>query len=121
MDKLKSWKDLHQRDVVDIQDDVNKAADLSLEAQRALALHDNMVTLGCLNDFILLIDLIDLDYARRMEVKDIHLTKNGVEQRKGADVFRENLKNIVTRKRDQLIDILDKMEETTYEETSRES
>ena len=66
---MKDYTELHQRDVVELQDSVNAAAGLSEEAKRALVLHDNLMTLGCLNDFILLIDLIDLDEVRSAKLK----------------------------------------------------
>jgi hypothetical protein len=113
---MKDYTELHQRDVVDLQDSVNAAAELSEETKRALALHDNLMTLGCLNDFLLLIDLIDLDEVRYREVKNVKLSAAGVEQQKGADKFKKRIRGILTNKRDQLIDILDEMEEEAYEQ-----
>lgn len=110
---MKDYSELHQRDVVELQDSVNDAAGLSEEAKVALALHDNLMTLGCLNDFMLLIDLIDLDEVRYREVKNMRLSAAGVEQQKGADKFKRRIKRILTSKRDELIDMIEEMEEET--------
>lgn len=118
---MKDYSELHQRDVVELQDSVNAAAELSEEAKRALALHDNLMTLGCLNDFLLLIDLIDLDEVRYREVKNMKLSAAGVEQQKGADKFKKRIRRILTDKRDSLIDILDEMEEEAYEQFKKGS
>lgn len=107
---MKDYTELHQRDVLELQDAVNHAAELSEDTKRALALHDNLMTLGCLNDFMLLIDLIDLDEVRYREVNDLKLTKEGIEQQKGADKFKKRLCRILSHKRDELIDILEEME-----------
>jgi hypothetical protein len=117
---MKDYTELHQRDVVELQDSVNAAAELSEEAKNALALHDNLMTLGCLNDFLLLIDLIDLDEVRYREVKDMKLSAAGVEQQKGADKFKKRIRRILTNKRDALIDILDDLEEEAYERFKEE-
>ena len=116
MDKLKDYTELHQRDVVELQESVNAAAELSEEAKNALVLHDNLMTLGCLNDFLLLIDLIDLDEVRYREVKDMKLSAAGVEQQKGADKFKKRIRRILTNKRDSLIDAINDMEEEVYEQ-----
>lgn len=110
---MKDYSELHQRDIIALQDSVNTAAELSEEAKNALALHDNLMTLGCLNDFLLLIDLIDLDEVRYREVKNMKLSAAGVEQQKGADKFKRRLKRILTSKRDELIDMIEEMEEET--------
>ena len=117
---MKDYSELHQRDIVELQDSVNAAAELSEEAKNALALHDNLMTLGCLNDFLLLIDLIDLDEVRYREVKDMKLSAAGVEQQKGADKFKERVRRILTNKRDSLIDAINDMEEEVYERLKEE-
>ena len=117
---MKDYTDLHQRDVVDLQDSVNAAAGLSEEAKRALAMHDNLMTLGCLNDFLLLIDLIDLDEVRYREVKNVKLSAAGVEQQKGADKFKKRIRRILTNKRDSLIDAINDVEEEVYERLKEE-
>ena len=120
MDKLKDYTELHQRDVVELQESVNTAAELSEEAKNALVLHDNLMTLGCLNDFLLLIDLIDLDEVRYREVKNVKLSAAGVEQQKGADKFKKRIRRILTNKRDELIDAINDMEEEVYERLKEE-
>ena len=120
MDKLKDYTELHQRDVVELQDSVNTAAGLTEEAEKALALHDNLMTLGCLNDFLLLIDLIDLDEVRYREVKNVKLSAAGVEQQKGADKFKKRIRRILTNKRNELIDAINDMEEEVYERLKKE-
>lgn len=120
MDKIKDYTELHQRDVVELQDSVNAAAELSEEAKNALVLHDNLMTLGCLNDFLLLIDLIDLDEVRYREVKNVKLSAAGVEQQKGADKFKKRIRRILTNKRDELIDSINDMEEEVYERLKEE-
>ena len=117
---MKDYTELHQRDVVELQDSVNAAAGLSEEAKNALSLHDNLMTLGCLNDFLLLIDLIDLDEVRYREVKNMKLSAAGVEQQKGADKFKTRIRRIITDRRDALIDILDDLEEEAYEQFKKE-
>lgn len=117
---MKDYSELHQRDIVELQDSVNAAAELSEEAKNALALHDNLMTLGCLNDFLLLIDLIDLDEVRYREVKNMKLSAAGVEQQKGADKFKERVRRILTNKRDSLIDAINDMEEEAYEQFKKE-
>lgn len=117
---MKDYTDLHQRDVIELQDSVNAAAELSEEAKRALALHDNLMTLGCLNDFLLLIDLIDLDEVRYREVKNVKLSAAGVEQQKGADKFKKRIRRILTNKRDTLIDAINDIEEEVYEQFKEE-
>lgn len=117
---MKDYTELHQRDVVELQDSVNAAAGLSEEAKRALVLHDNLMTLGCLNDFILLIDLIDLDEVRYREVKNMKLSAAGVEQQKGADKLKKRIYRILTNKRDALIDVINNMEEEVYERLKEE-
>ena len=120
MDKIKDYTELHQRDVVELQDSVNAAAELSEEAKNALVLHDNLMTLGCLNDFLLLIDLIDLVEVRYREVKNVKLSAAGVEQQKGADKFKKRIRRILTNKRDELIDAINDMEEEVYERLKEE-
>ena len=120
MDKIKDYTELHQRDVVELQDSVNAAAELSEDAKNALILHDNLMTLGCLNDFLLLIDLIDLDEVRYREVKNVKLSAAGVEQQKGADKFKKRIRRILTNKRDELIDAINDMEEEVYERLKEE-
>lgn len=120
MDKIKDYTELHQRDVVELQDSVNAAAGLSEDAKNALVLHDNLMTLGCLNDFLLLIDLIDLDEVRYREVKNVKLSAAGVEQQKGADKFKKRIRRILTNKRDELIDAINDMEEEVYERLKEE-
>lgn len=120
MDKIKDYTELHQRDVVELQDSVNAAAELSEDAKNALILHDNLMTLGCLNDFLLLIDLIDLDEVRYREVKNVKLSAAGVEQQKGADKFKKRIRRILTNKRDELIDSINDMEEEVYERLKEE-
>lgn len=117
---MKDYTELHQRDVVDLQDSVNAAAELSEEAKNALILHDNLMTLGCLNDFLLLIDLIDLDEVRYREVKNVKLSAAGVEQQKGADKFKTRIYRILTNKRNELIDAINDMEEEVYEQFKEE-
>lgn len=117
---MKDYTELHQRDVIELQDSVNAAAELSEEAKNALALHDNLMTLGCLNDFLLLIDLIDLDEVRYREVKNVKLSAAGVEQQKGADKFKKRIRKILTDRRDALIDILDDLEEEVHEQFKEE-
>lgn len=117
---MKDYTDLHQRDVVELQNSVNATAGLSEEAKNALILHDNLMTLGCLNDFLLLIDLIDLDEVRYREVKNMKLSAAGVEQQKGADKFKERIRRILTNKRDALIDAINDMEEEVYERLKEE-
>ena len=112
---MKDYSELHQRDVMELQNSVNAAAGLSEESKRALALHDNLMTLGCLNDFLLLIDLIDLDEVRYREVKNAKLSAAGVEQQKGADKFKNRIRKILTKKRDSLIEAINDMEEEVYE------
>lgn len=110
---MKDYSELHQRDVLELQEAINYESGMSDEAQKALALHDNLMTLGCMNDFLLLIDLIDLDEVRYREVKNMKLSAAGVEQQKGADKFKRRLKRILTGKRDELIDMIEEMEEET--------
>lgn len=117
---MKDYTELHQRDVVELQDSVNAAAELSEDAKNALVLHDNLMTLGCLNDFLLLIDLIDLDEVRYREVKNVKLSAAGVEQQKGADKFKKRIRRILTNKRDELIDSINDMEEEVYERLKEE-
>ena len=116
MDKLKDWRDLRQRDVVELQNQVNEEEHLSDEARRAMDLHDNLLTLGMLNDFVRLLDLIDLNQVRYREVKDKKLSAAGVEQEKGAMKFKTQIKNILDDNINQLIDILDDLEEEVYEQ-----
>lgn len=117
---MKDYTELHQRDVVELQESANAIAGLSEDAKNALVLHDNLMTLGCLNDFLLLIDLIDLDEVRYREVKNMKLSAAGVEQQKGADKFKKRIRRILTNKRDALIDAINDMEEEVYERLKEE-
>ena len=121
MDKLKDWHDLKQRDVVELQNQVNGEAHLSDEARRAMDLHDNLMTLGMLNDFVRLLDMVELDQVRYREVKNKKLSAVGVEQEKGAMKFKKTLRRILDANIDALIDILDddildETEEEAYEQ-----
>lgn len=120
MDKLKDWHDLRQRDVVELQNQVNEEANLSDEFRRALDFHDNLLTLGMLNDFVRLLDLVDLNQVRYREVKNKKLSAAGVEQEKGAIKFKTQIRNILDDNINQLIDILDNMEEEVYEQFKEE-
>lgn len=108
---MKKLRDLTQEEVIAMQDAANIEAGLSDEAKLALALHDNMLVLGMLNDFIRLVDILDLDECRIREVRDFHLTKTGKAQQEGSDKFRKRLKLVLNNNIDECIDIINKIEE----------
>lgn len=107
---MKDLRELTHADVVAIQDAVNDAANLSDEAKRALALHDNMIMLGLMNDFVHLMDIVELDAVRIMEVKNLRLSKEGKKQREGAESFHRMIKRVLQRNIDECIEEINKIE-----------
>lgn len=107
---MKDLRELTHADVIAIQDAVNDAANLSDEAKRALALHDNMLMLGLMNDFVHLMDIIELDGTRIMEVKNLRLSKEGKKQREGAEAFHRMVKRVLQKNIDECIEEINEIE-----------
>ena len=110
MKKSKSWYDLSHEEVIALQDAANKAAGLTKEQQLALDLHDNLTILAALNEFIKLMDLVDLDEVRRRELKGYHLSRDGKMQEQGAMKFRKDVENRLKKSREKCIQMIEMTE-----------
>ena len=100
---MKDLRDLRQEDVVALLYEVNNEVGLDDKAREALALHDNMLILGMMNDFVRIMDLVDLNEVRTREAKNLHLSRDGKKQQEGADRFKENVKRILDKNIDECI------------------
>ena len=107
---MKTLKDLTQEEVIALQEEANLEAGISDKTKLAIAMHDNLMVLAMMNDFIRLMNTVELNAARVYEVKDIRLTKSEKEQREGANKFRRTVISLLDKQRDDCIDIIHEME-----------